>query len=103
MYVTRRFALFTGGVFSGAVWACFAQSPPAIYWRVPERRITLHEPVIFELHVDNTSADPVRLDLGANFTAAFVVTVIAPDRTIIRKRLAPAGLQQAGVVVLAPG
>jgi hypothetical protein len=83
---------------------CDAQAVPIVSWQLPDSRITLLEPVVLRLVVQNYNSDPAILDLGANFKQGLLVTIIAPGGAVLpRPTWEPSGLHDLGRVRIAPG
>ena len=81
-----------------------AQTLPVISWQVSEPSITLHEPVILKLLVENTGNESVALDFGANFTQGLLISIIDPSGTLTRRpTLEPKGIVSVGRAEIAPG
>lgn len=80
-----------------------AQPVPAS-WQIQDPRVSLHEPVILRLSVENLGTDLAQLDLGANFTQGLLVTIITPEgRVIPIPPIEPNGLSRIGRVRIHPG
>lgn len=83
---------------------CYAEPLPIVSWQLPDSRITLHEPVMLRLLVQNYSSDPAILDLGANFKQGLLVTIITPGEAVLpRPTWEPDGLHDLGRVRIEPG
>jgi len=83
LVATRAAALFALIAFAGSQ-ECQAQSSVKLSWQLADSRITLHEPVLLKLTVENTGVVAATLDLGWNSRQGLLVTVIRPDGTIAK-------------------
>ena len=84
---TKTVLLFaTSLTLAWGVNKLFAVQAPAISvsWRVTDDRLTLNEPVLLQLVVDNHSADAVDLDLGADFSEGLLITIVTPAGATVR-------------------
>jgi hypothetical protein len=81
---------------------CQAQSSVKLSWQLEDSRITLHEPVLLKLKVENTGSVPTTLDLGWKSREGLLVTVIKPDGTIVKApAFDPAG-DESGAITRIP-
>jgi len=84
---------------------CNSQRLPIVSWQVSAARITLHEPVLIRLTVNNQTNEVVMLDLRHDYKEGLRVTIITPSGTVLnRPPLEPGdGLHAIGRVTLEPG
>jgi len=75
--------LLIGSTGSGGL--CWSQALPAVSWQLADERITLNEPVILKLSVENTTRDSVVLNLGDDFEGRFLITIITPQGTVLHR------------------
>lgn len=78
-----------------------AQSPLAVTYEVPPA-LTLHEPVIVTVTLQNLLGEPIKLDLGWNRKIGFVITVRDPGGQVVRPTITPSGVGRAGRIELEP-
>jgi hypothetical protein len=74
-----------------------------ISYLVPSVAITLHEPVIWRLQIQNTSSEVIQLDLGKNRNENFIVSYTGPDaETPQTVTLRKPGFGVAGTISISP-
>src|SRR5258708_15595731 len=74
-----------------------------ITYLVPSVAITLHEPVIWRLQIQNTSSEVIQLDLGKNRNENFIVSYTGPDaETPQTVTLRKPGFGVAGTISISP-
>ena len=84
-----------------------AQALPAgvvISYTLQSQHLTLHEPVIVTFNATNSASQPIKLDLGADFTQYFSFIIASPDGTAHRLGYTPSeGAHVEGEPLLEPG
>lgn len=82
---------------------CRAQSTPVVSWQILDQRVTLHEPVILKLTVQNYSREPAIIDLGASLVAGIAITITTPAGSSFHPGINVSGLHPSGRVSIDPG
>lgn len=84
--------MFMSHLFLAAMTFAFAHQPAgtadvlSVSFKAPAQ-LTLHEPVLAELAIDNPAERPVVIDLGLGRTQFITVTVTLPDGSVVSPRL----------------
>ena len=83
---------------------CSQPVPVSISWHLADQRITLREPVLLTLTMENHGGANAVLNLGTDFTGGLLVTVVTPEGTVVRTPpKEPHGLQALGIVTVKSG
>jgi hypothetical protein len=87
----------------GSLIPVLAVVPEVFSVRVP-KQVTLHEPVVIEVHVNNELGDRLDVDLGLSNVRSFAISIMKPDGlTAAVRLLGRDGFQNGGRYRLAPG
>lgn len=83
---------------------CFSQALPVVSWEISTPRISLREPVLIKLNVNNQTNEVVILQLGVDFKEALSVRIITPDgNMLLRPTMQMSGIRASGRVRIEPG
>ena len=83
---------------------CAAQGAPVVTWQLVESKLTLHEPVLLRVTVQNTADTVAELNFGHSFIKGLSVRLTdAAGKLAGIPMPEPTGLGEAGIARIAPG
>ncbi len=74
-----------------------------VSFSVVSAKVTLHEPLMIDFVVNNTSAETLEFDLGPDRKENFRLTLTRPDRTTRANQLQIDGVARGGKIMILPG